>query len=157
MTVIALVRRREEGASGWTMEERRKLEALYQRWASRGEAGSRAEVVTEHGDPLFLLIGPQPGCECLLSIARLGERYVVEDGNGVVLAEMRSLIELDGLVPRLRLRHARSMLLARIALAWCAVREFVAERSEPMVGEMVEFVEIAEAVTHIVPRVALFA
>jgi hypothetical protein len=54
----------------------------------------------------------------------------------------------------LQLRRPATGLVPRIALGWYAFREFVEERTEPLVGEITE---VAEVLTHVVPQVAALA
>jgi hypothetical protein len=154
MTVIAFQPKPESETSGWDIEERNRLEALYASRAQCGEVSEWAVEATENGDPQFFLIGPVPACECVLSISRVSDRYVMEDGNGRLIGEMASLEEVMQSASRLRLGRRGTSLLARIALAWAGLREFVEEKMEPLAAEMTE---VAEVLTHVVPQVAAFA
>jgi hypothetical protein len=153
MTVIAFQPKPESETNGWSIEERNQFEMLYATRAQCGEASEWAVEATENGDPQFFLIGPAPACECVLSISRVSDRYVMEDGDGGLIGEMASLEEVMQSASRLRLGR-RVGIFARVALAWCGFREFVEEKTEPLVAEMTE---VAEVLTHVVPQVAAFA
>ena len=153
MTVIAFTPKLESEANGWTTEERNQFEALYAARTHRGEASECAIEMTETGDPQFFLLGPAPQYDCVLSISRLSGRYVIEDGNGGSIGETASLDEAMQTASRLRL-HSRMGIVARVIAAWYAFREFVEEKTEPVVAEAVEF---AEVLTHVMPQVAAIA
>jgi hypothetical protein len=154
MSVIAFAPKFEIEAIGWSVEERRQLEALHAARASCGEASEWAVATTESGDPQFFLLGPAPACECVLSISRIGRRYVIEDGHGGAVSEASDIGEVFDVVSRMRFARARSVLVAKLALAWCALREFAEEKLEP-IG--VEIAEAAEVLSHVAPQVAAFA
>jgi hypothetical protein len=153
MTVIAFTPKFESEANGWTVEERNQFEALYAARRHGGEASECAIEMTETGDPQFFLLGPAPKYDCVLSISRVSGRYVIEDGNGGSIGEMASLEEAMQTVSRLRLR-SRVGIIARVIAAWYAFREFVEEKTEPVVAEAVEVVEV---LTHVMPQVAAIA
>jgi hypothetical protein len=154
MTVIAFQPKPERETNGWTVEERNQFETLYALRAQCGEVSEWTVEATDNGDPQFFLIGPAPSCECVLSISRVSDRYVMEDGHGGLIGEMASLEEVMHSASRLRLGRRATGLFARIALAWYGFREFVEEKTEPLVAEMTE---VAEVLTHVVPQVAAFA
>jgi hypothetical protein len=121
--------------------------------AAEAEAGAGASWetgFTEAGDPQAYLIGPAPDHDCILTVSRLGRLYVMEDGNGLVLGEGTRLDRLAEQARRL-LRRKRAGLVARVAVAWYAVREAFEEKIEPMLGEPVELL------THVAPQLAAFA
>ncbi len=153
MTVIAFTPKFDGEANGWTAEERNQFEALYAARAHCGEASACVVEMTETGDPQFFLLGPDPAGDCVLSISRVSGRYVVEDGNGGLIGEMTSLDEVLQTVSRVRLRRPTG-LVARVVAAWYGFREFVEEKTEPVVAEVVE---VAEVLTHVMPQVAAFA
>ena len=152
MTVIAFTPRAE--ANDWTAEERHQLEALYAARLKCGEVSEWAVATTDAGDPQFFLLGPAPACECVLSISRVAGRYVMEDGKGGAISEASDIDEVFDVAARLRLRRARTALVARLALAWCAFREFIEERLEPVEAEVAE---VAEVLSHVAPQLAAFA
>jgi hypothetical protein len=153
MTVIAFTPKFDGEPNGWTIEERNQFEALFAARAHCGEASGRVVEVTETGDPQFFLLGPEPGCECVLSISRVAGRYVIEDGEGGAIGEMTTLEEAAETASRVTLRR-RTGLIARVVAAWYAFREFVEEKTEPVMAEMVE---VAEVLTHAMPQVAAIA
>jgi hypothetical protein len=154
MTVVSFTPRMEGEPGGWTAEERHQLEALHAARAKCGEVSEGVVATTESGDPQFFLIGPAPACDCVLSISRVSGRYLIEDGNGASIAEASSLDELAHIASQVRLRRSKTTILARVALVWCALRQFVEEKMEPVVGEMAE---AAEVLTHFVPQAAMLA
>jgi hypothetical protein len=153
MTVIAFTPKFDGEANGWTAGERNQFEALYAARAHCGEVSACVVEMTETGDPQFFLLGPEPACECVLSISRISGRYVIEDGDGGPIGETASLDEAMQTASHVRLRRQTGMVVHLIA-AWDGFREFVEEKTEPVVAEMVE---VAEVLTHVVPQVAAFA
>ncbi len=114
---------------------------------SRGEASGWEVGSTEAGDPQFYLLGPAPDYECLLSISRVGRVYVLEDGNGRVLIEDNGLVAMAQQV-RETLSRKKAAFIARIALAWCVVRETIEDKAEAM------FAETHEVLLHFGPQAA---
>jgi len=150
MTVISFPRTECRAGSAWGAGE---LEGIVQAVAPKrsGPNAGRWDVgVTEIGDPQFYLIGPQPHEECILCISRLGRVYVLEDGAGKVLFEHNSLIVLAEQA-RAMLQKRKSQIVARIAVLWCALREALEEKIEPIVGES------EELLTHVMPQLAALA
>jgi hypothetical protein len=143
MTVIAFPPRR----AGWRPAELERLTTLAPR---RAGAGGWEVGATDLGDPQFYLLGPPPEAECLVCISRLGRLYVLEDGSGRVLSEHDSLMLLAEQA-RVLLKRKKAQLLARIAVLWCALRELVEEKLEPIVGES------EELLVHVVPPLAALA
>jgi hypothetical protein len=153
MTVIPFTPKFDGEANGWTAEELNQFEALYAARVHCGEASKCVFEMTDNGDPQFFLLGPEPACDCVLSISRVSGRYVIEDGNGGLIGEMTSLDEAMRAASRLRLRGHTTM-VARVVAAWYAFCEFVEEKTEPV---MAEVVEVAEVLTHIMPQAAAIA
>jgi len=153
MTVIVFTPKFDGEANAWTAEERNQFEALCAARAHCGEASECVVEMTETGDPQFFLLGPEPACDCVLSISRVAGRYVIEDGNGGMIGEMTSLDEVVHTASRLRLRR-QTGIVARVIAAWYGFREFVEEKTEPVVTEIVE---VAEVLTHVMPQVAAIA
>jgi hypothetical protein len=89
--------------------------------------------MTEKGDAQFYLLGPLPDQACELCVSRIGGRYILEDGSGRLLFEHRNL--------DLVVLHARaaipstSWLMVRVIILWCAIRNVLHERIEPMLAE----------------------
>ena len=76
-----------------------------------------------------ILLGPPPDYDCILSISRLGRLYVIEDGHGRVLFEHDNPMLLAEQATA-ALRRRKASLVARIAVAWCALREAFEEKTE---------------------------
>jgi hypothetical protein len=106
--------------------------------------------VTERGDPQLYLIGPAPEHDCILSISRIGRHYILEDGRGRVIFEHDNLVTLAERAAA-ALRHKKQAVLAQLALAWCAMREFYEEKVEPALAEPME------VLSHIAPQLAALA
>ncbi len=154
MSVIAFQPRLDGEAHGWTAAEGRQLDAFFAVCNRQGEVSDRAIQVTEHGDPQFFLFGPAPDCACLLSISRVAGRYVIENGDGVLLGEAANLEELRQFASRVRLGRRATGLVTRLGLAWLTFCGFVEERTEPLLGELTE---LAELLSGVAPQLAAFA
>jgi hypothetical protein len=111
-----------------------------------GEASTWYVGVTERNDPQFFLIGPPPEHDCILAISRLGRLYVIEDGTGHVLFESNNPTLLaEQTVAALRRR--KMAIVARVAVAWGALREFCEEKTEALA-------EHIELIAHFAPQFA---
>jgi hypothetical protein len=88
--------------------------------------------------------------ECILSISRLGETYVIEVGAGRVLCEQHSAAKLAEQAAA-ALRRRKAALMARVAVAWCALREVFEEKTEAMIAEPMDIL------THVAPQLAALA
>jgi hypothetical protein len=132
---------------GWHADEVHRLKGACTPSIATGEAAGFEIGATETGDPQLYLLGPAPEHACILSVSRLGRLYVLEDGSGRVLFEHGSL---DVLTQEIRgaLRRTRSDIVARLAVAWCGIREFFEEKVEPILAEPVEIL------THVAPQLA---
>lgn len=139
---------------GWSPEELQALDAVFAAFQHRGDAEECAVATTGHGDPQYFLLGPAPDHECVLSISRVRGWYVLEDGNGRVLKDADDLATLIDAASRVRLRRVRSALVAKCALAWWAVREYVEERTDAALEEAIEAVEL---LGHFAPQAAMLA
>src|SRR5262245_32921899 len=111
-----------------------------------GEASGWDVGVTERGDPQVFLVGPPPNYDCILSISRLGRLYVIEDGAGRVLFEHDNPMLLTEQATA-ALRHRKTAIIARVAVAWCALREAFEEKAEAIT-------EPIELLSHIAPQLA---
>ena len=147
MTVIAFEPRLPQNDGPWRACELKQIVESLAAPLTRGEAGGWDVGVTEIGDPQFYLLGPPPQDECLLCISRLGRVYVLEDGNGQVLFEHNSLLVLAEQA-KMTLRKKKAQIMARVGLAWCAIRGAFEEKLEAM------GVEGEEALAHCVPQLA---
>jgi hypothetical protein len=145
MTVIRLSAPADAAPGRWRASELRELEAIFAAFVREGDAAEYALAATERGDPQFYLLMPGPDCECILSVSRIGRGYVVEDGAGVVIAEVSDLRKLaDECSHMVGRRHG--LMVAKGVAAWLAVRSSVEEKIEAMMGEPVE------VITHIAPQ-----
>ncbi|MCX7311451.1 MAG: hypothetical protein NTV56_06925 [Alphaproteobacteria bacterium] len=75
---------------------------------------------------------------------------MIEDGTGRVLYEHDSPMLLAEQAAT-ALRRRRTALVARIAVAWCALREAFEEKTEAMMAEPMELL------THLAPQFAALA
>jgi hypothetical protein len=150
MTVITFPPKVPREGSPWPAAELKEIVETLAPQLTSGEAGGWDVGVTEIGDPQFYLLGPAPHDECILCISRLGRAYVLEDGAGQVLFEHNSLVVLAEHAKTF-LQKKKTQTVARIALLWCAIREALEEKLEPIVGES------EELLTHFVPQLAAFA
>lgn len=151
MSVIAF--RREvcgEPKGLWRADELRQLTGCLADKSVAEGVGSWALGSTEDGWPQLYVLGPAPDHDCILSVSRLGRLYIVEDGSGQVLVEDDSLLRVAEGV-RSVLRCKRAGIVARIAVAWFAAREFFEEKLEPLVAES------SEVVFHVAPQLAALA
>jgi hypothetical protein len=136
--------------NGWAAGELREILQSLAPQLDRGEASAWDVGVTDRGDPQFYLLGPQPDEDCMLCISRLGRLYVLEDGAGHVVSEHDSLGVLAEQV-RSMLGKRRAQIAARLAVMWCALREALEARLEPVV------VESEELITHVMPQLLVIA
>jgi hypothetical protein len=141
---------RKSPPPGWQADELQKVSAACAAAISGGEASGWELGSTESGDPQLYLLGPAPEHECILCISRLGHRYVLEDGHGGIVFEHDSLVLLAEQVYA-ALRRGKGTIIARVAIAWHAVRELWEEKAEPILAEP------AELLTHVAPQFAAFA
>ena len=105
--------------------------------------------MTEKGDAQFYLLGPLPEQACELCVSRIGGRYILEDGSGRLLFEHRNL-ELVALHAKAAV-PSTSWLMVRAITLWCAIRNTIHEKVEPLL------VEGEELLVQFVPQLAAFA
>lgn len=148
MNVLTFRARRPQ--QGWEQSEIQSMMEASATVMASGDGSSWAAFQTEAGDPQICLIGPPPHHDCLLSISRVGGTYVIEDGAGRILGEHGSLLSLVEQIRR-ELRGCSGRMIARMAVAWCAMKKFTEERVEPLMAETVEIVE------HVAPALAPLA
>jgi hypothetical protein len=146
MNVVAFERKQDNRE--WSEKELNILVAALGTMAPR--AGRTWETgMTEHGDAQFYLLGPLPEQSCEICISRIGKRYILEDGSGRLLFEHRNLelVTLHGkaAVP------STSWLMVRVITLWCAVRNTIHEKVEPLL------VEGEELFVQFVPQLAALA
>ena len=92
-----------------------------------------------------IVLGERPAQDCVLAISRLGRDYVLEDGEGAVIAENHNLALIADKATALSLSARRASILARIGVVWIAVRHHYEEKIEPL------FAEPMEVLTHCLP------
>src|SRR5215212_801494 len=145
MSVVAFERKQNGGE--WSEKELSTLVAAF--CAAPGTGREWETGMTERGDAQFYLLGPLPDQVCELCVSRIGGRYVLEDGSGRLLFEHRNL--------ELLARHAKaavpstSWLMVRAITLWCAIRNTIHEKVEPLL------VEGEELFVQLVPQLAAFA
>jgi hypothetical protein len=150
MNVVKFPCIQAQAAQGWQSAELQQFVAVSANAIAAGEASGWEIGETEQGDPQVFLVGPAPDYDCILCISRLGRVYVIEDGNGRVLLEHDNpLLLADQATAALRRRKAS--IVARVAVAWAALREAFEEKTEAMMAEPVELL------THIAPQLVALA
>ena len=150
MTVVKFPTPPEKVATSWQPVELQQFLAVSADAIAAGEASGWEIGFTERNDPQVYLLGPPPDYECILSISRLGRLYVIEDGNGRVLFEHDNPMLLAEQATA-ALRRRKASLVARIAVAWCALREAFEENTEVLMAEPIELL------THVAPQLATLA
>jgi hypothetical protein len=147
MSVVAFERKQDSGE--WSEKELSTLvaglgAAIAPATGREWEAG-----MTEKGDAQFYLLGPLPDQACELCVSRIGGRYILEDGAGRLLFEHRSLelvvVHAKAAVP------STSWLMVRAITLWCAIRNTIHEKVDPLL------VEGEELVVQFVPQLAALA
>jgi hypothetical protein len=146
MSVVAFERRQD---AGWSEAELNTIVAALHTAMAPAAGRSWETGATESGDVQFYLLGPRPEQACELCVSRIGGRYILEDGSGRLLFEHRNL--------DLVVLHARASvsstpwLMVRAIVLWCAIRNTMQEKFEPLMVEGEElFVQLA-------PQLAAFA
>jgi hypothetical protein len=146
MNVVAFERKQDNRE--WSEKELNVLVAALGTMAPR--TGCTWETgMTEHGDAQFYLLGPLPEQSCEICISRIGKRYILEDGSGRLLFEHRNLelvtLHAKAAVP------STSWLMVRAITLWCAIRNTIHEKIEPLL------VEGEELFVQFVPQLAALA
>jgi hypothetical protein len=146
MNVVAFERKQDNRE--WSEKELNVLIAALGTMAPR--TGRSWETgMTEHGDAQFYLLGPLPEQSCEICISRIGKRYILEDGSGRLLFEHRNLelvtLHAKAAVP------STSRLMVRAITLWCAIRNTIHEKIEPLL------VEGEELFVQFVPQLAALA
>jgi hypothetical protein len=145
MSVVAFERKQDGGE--WSEKE---LSTLVAALGAASRTGRGWETgMTEQGDAQFYLLGPLPEQACELCVSRIGGRYVLEDGSGRLLFEHRSL-ELVALHAKAAVPSALWLMVRAVTL-WCAIRNTIHEKVEPLL------VEGEELLVQFVPQLAAFA
>lgn len=147
MSVVAFERKQDTGE--WSERELSAIVAALDK-ALAPRSGREWETgMTESGDVQFYLLGPQPDQACELCVSRVGGRYILEDGSGRLLFEHRNLdlvmLHAKAAVP------STSWLVMRAITLWCAIRNTIDEKVEPLL------VEGEELLAQFAPQLAAFA
>ena len=145
MSVVAFERKQNGGE--WSEKELSTLVAAL--CAAPGTGREWETGMTESGDAQFYLLGPLPDQLCEVCVSRIGGRYILEDGSGRLLFEHRNLefvaLHAKAAVP------STSWLMVRAITLWCAIRNTLHEKVEPLL------VEGEELFVQFVPQLAAFA
>jgi hypothetical protein len=147
MSVVAFERKQD--AAAWTEAELNTVITALERAMAPATGRSWETGATENGDVQFYLLGPRPEQACELCLSRVGRQYILEDGSGRLLFEHRNL--------DLVVLHAKaavspsSRLMVRAIMIWCAVRNSIQEKFEPLLGES------EELLVQVAPQLAAFA
>jgi hypothetical protein len=148
MNVVRFPRTIETPLQGWQSAELQQFVRACAPAMASGEVTSWEIGKTDLGDPQIYLIGPPPDYDCMLCISRLGGRYVLEDGAGKVLIEHDNPMLLAEQATA-ALRRRKAAIVARIAVAWCALREAIEEKTEALMAEPLELL------THMAPQLTV--
>jgi hypothetical protein len=143
MSVVAFERGQTSGE--WSEKELSTLIAAL--CAAPGTGREWETGMTEKGDAQFYLLGPRPDQACEVCVSRIGGRYILEDGSGRLLFEHRNL-ELVALHAKAAV-PSTSWLMVRAITLWCAIRNTIHEKVEPLLVE--------ELLVQFVPQLAAFA
>ena len=147
MSVVAFERKQDSGE--WSENELSTLVAGLGAAIAPATGREWETGMTEKGDAQFYLLGPLPDQACELCVSRIGGRYVLEDGAGRLLFEHRSLelvvVHAKAAVP------STSWLMVRAITLWCAVRNTIHEKVDPLL------VEGEELLVQFVPQLAALA
>lgn len=147
MSVVAFERR--QGTAVWTDGELNAIVAGLHAALAPATGRTWETGVTESDDVQFYLLGPRPEEACELCVSRIGGRYILEDGSGRLLFEHRNL--------DLVVLHAKAAvsstpwLVARTIMLWCAIRNTIQEKFEPLL------VEGEELLVQVAPQLVAFA
>ncbi|MBM3528430.1 MAG: hypothetical protein FJX62_10085 [Alphaproteobacteria bacterium] len=147
MNVVAFKRSEKSLPDGWSAAELQKVVGACAGAMAKGEISGWEVGAAENGDPQVYVLGPPPDYDCVLCISRVGGQYVIEDGRGGVVYESDGLMQLAEQAVA-ALRRNRAAIVARIAVAWIAVREAFEEKTEALMAEPLELFG------HVAPQLA---
>jgi hypothetical protein len=147
MSVVAFERKQD--VAGWTEAELNTVVTALQTALAPATGRSWETGVTENGDVQFYLLGPAPEAACELCLSRIGRLYILEDGSGRLLFEHRNL-DLVVLHAKAATTSTRRFMV-RAILLWCAVRNTIQEKFEPLL------LEGEELLVQVAPQLAAFA
>jgi hypothetical protein len=137
MPILNFPRNATPGPGGWRPSELQHLLKAYGVHVANGVAGGWAFGETERGDPQLYLLSPDAEPSCLLSVSRLNDVYVLEDGEGHVVLEHTSLPSFAERVVTM-LGNTKQAWLAIVACGSAATRAFYEDRVEPAITEYAE-------------------
>ena len=125
------------------------LDSFSPLFAARGASGWDV-ANTEHGDPQFYLLGPKPDQECILCISRVGQLYIVNDGEGRHIVDLHDLQGLSVQVRHL-MKSGATRALAKVLIVWCAAKQAFHDKFDPLMAEG------EELLFHFAPQLATLA
>lgn len=138
---------RDPLTGGFDSKELKAISEIGAPAVASGIVSGVAYGTTERGEPQAYFLGAKPDEDCILCISRVGRHYVIEDGCGIVVAEVTALQRV-----RERAAHffkgGKSRLAAHVLAGWVAAREFFEEKVEPAMAESME------VATHFAPQLA---
>jgi hypothetical protein len=147
MNVVAFARKQDTGE--WSERELRTIVTALEKTLAPGTGRDWETGTTEAGDAQFYLLGPLPDQACEWCLSRIKGRYILENGSGRLLFEHRNLdlvmLHAKAAVP------STSWLMVRAITLWCAMRNTIHEKVEPLL------VEGEEMFVQLVPQLAAFA
>jgi len=147
MNVVAFARKQDTGE--WSERELRAIVTALEKTLAPNTGRDWETGMTEAGDAQFYLLGPLPDQACELCVSRIKGRYILENGSGRLLFEHRNLdlvmLHAKAAVP------STSWLMVRAITLWCAIRNTIHEKVEPLL------VEGEEMFVQLVPQLAAFA
>ena len=147
MNVVAFARK--QGTGEWSERELRAIVTALEKTLAPNTGRDWETGMTEAGDVQFYLLGPRPDQACELCVSRIKGRYILENGSGRLLFEHRNLdlvmLHAKAAVP------STSWLMVRAITLWCAIRNTIHEKVEPLL------VEGEEMFVQLVPQLAAFA
>ena len=147
MNVVAFARKQDTGE--WSESELRTIVTALEKTLAPNTGRDWETGMTEAGDVQFYLLGPLPDQACELCVSRINGRYILENGSGRLLFEHRNLdlvmLHAKAAVP------STSWLMVRAITLWCAIRNTIHEKVEPLL------VEGEEMFVQLVPQLAAFA
>jgi hypothetical protein len=122
----------------WQPAELQQLVALFAAHAGSGAVTCWDIGKTEAGDPQFYLLGPAPDFDCLLCCSRVDALYVLEDGDGFLVAEEQSLRTMMSKAVKAVVGRRRSA-MARMLVVFATFRITIEQKLEPMLAEASEW------------------
>jgi hypothetical protein len=148
MNVVAFPRAKQGERAEWRSSE---LDHLLPACALHEVNGNGFAVgSTEHGDPQLYVLSSPPDYDCMLCITRLGNLYVVEDGNGRLVFEHTNLAMIAEQIPG-AISRRKAAIAAKLVLLWTTIRQTVEEKIEPLMAEPMEIA------AHLSPQLAALA